>query len=90
MGQDIKNKFQYINVTVLDENTGVYILQNTMVVGGGEMAAGKKLKLRGWGKNEKEGKMKKEKNDFKNASLRVKNSKIFAPPGASGKKNNVL
>ena len=41
-------------------NTGVYILQNTMVAGCGE-------------KNEKKGKGKKEKL-LKNASLRVKNS----------------
>ena len=50
------------------------------------MAAGKKLKTEGVGeKNEKEGKRGKEKGEkrLKNASLRVENSKKFAPPVAS-------
>ena len=47
---------------------GVYILQNTMVVGGGNGGWGKKLKLRVQGKKmKKKGKGEKEKNGFKTA-----------------------
>ena len=54
------------------------------------MAAGKKMENEGmWGKNEKEGKREREKR-LKNASLRVKNLKIFRPSrrvhGRCGKK----
>ena len=42
----------------------VYILQNTMVGGGGEMAAGEKIKTEGLGKKMKK-KRKKEKNGLK-------------------------
>jgi hypothetical protein len=53
-------------------NAGVYILQNTMVVGGGMSAGEKILKLRVWGKNENEGKGEKEKGE-KRLKKRCKN-----------------
>ena len=52
-----------------------------MVWGGGWLLGDKKLKLRVWEKNEeKKGKGERERGEkgLKNASLRVKNSKMFA------------
>ena len=68
-----------------DQISGVYILQNTKVVGGGNGCWGKKMKTVGAGKKMKKGKGEKEKGEkrLKKASLRVKNSKIFTGGGAT-------
>ena len=66
-------------MTMLDkvgsrQDAGVYILQNTMVVGGGNGCWGIQMKTEGVGeKNEKgKGKRKKEKNGLKTTEIRLK------------------
>ena len=57
----------FLNISIEAHLKGVYILQNTMVVGpGGNGCWGKNVKAEGVGEKMKKGKRKKEKKRFRN------------------------